>query len=134
MIEIHIHLTKLWAKMALKIPIIIGILIGILRAILAHNLVKCIYISIKQSLLDNYHYITYSLEYIPYNYMGIRLLAIIQPFYGQSGWNFLWELMRLLSIDYIVMGNHDFDAFLKTVGPPGEFLGQPLSQKVVSRH
>ena len=31
--------------------------------------------------------------------MGIRFLAITQPFFGQSDWNWLLELRRLLSID-----------------------------------
>ena len=32
-------------------------------------------------------------------YLGIRFFAITQPFIGQLGLKFLWELKRLLSID-----------------------------------
>ena len=32
-------------------------------------------------------------------YLSIRFLAKNQPFLGQLGWNFLWELRRLLTID-----------------------------------
>ena len=32
-------------------------------------------------------------------YLGIRFLAITQPFFNQLGWNFLWKVRKLLSID-----------------------------------
>ena len=33
-------------------------------------------------------------------YLGIRFLVITQPFLGQLGWKLVWELRRLLFIDW----------------------------------
>ena len=47
--------------------------------------------------------------------MGIRFLATTWPFFVQSGWFFLVTQETIISVYWLAMRNHDFDAFLEKV-------------------
>ena len=56
-------------------------------------------------------------------YMGIRFLTITRSFFGQSSSNFIWQLKRLLSIDWC------WEIWIRTIIFKFRILGPNLAQK-----
>ena len=72
------------------------------------------YSSNYHDLMEKYWYLArLALKITIIPYIGKLFLAITEPFFGRSDWNFWWKLRRLLFIDAIGDENLLFDTFWK---------------------
>ena len=76
-------------------------IISILRTILAYNLVICQHLSMKPSLFDKYHYITYSLQVSSYKNI------LRSGFYGKNH-KILFISVRVTKTLIILTSNYIF--------------------------